>query len=267
MSGLPRSKGAVYSPIPSPSTDMKIPNQLFCSFFVVFVWKIYFDKKCIQINESQSSPQQCQFSRYIRPQKCTPIDLKYFVRFFPKLFEFASTLDRIKKGAILKTNFLGAPRWGHAAIVIDHPQTENGLTTLTVMTMNTSGISKETWYLSTTDSMSTIYTLTPFEGSRDCFLMKKKNQSSYKWSCKISGRNHRLYAINPKQMDDTTLTKIMNGIIKYNDTSAKLEYDKIGAISSAFSSCFTKSTSHYIKQKLHPTIEKNVIQLHQVYIS
>jgi len=274
LSGLPRSKGAVYSPLPSPSTDMKIPKQLFCSFFVVFVWKIYFDKKCSQITNSnpniQSSPPQCQFSRYIRPQKCTPIDLKYFVRFFPQLFEFASTLDTIKKGAILKTNFLGAPRWGHAAIVIDNPCTKDKLTTLKVMTMNTSGISTETWYLSTTDTISTIYTLKQFTQHKNCFFMTEKSQPpqyTYTWGCKITGRNHRLYAINPKQMDDTTFTKILNGIVKYNATGTKLEYDTIGAISSAFSACFTKSTSHYIKQKLHPTIEKNVIQLHQVYIS
>jgi len=88
---------------------------MFCSSFTVAVWMKYLQQRYQQkqkMTTSQANNIQ-QFITNIDPMNCTPMDLKYFVNYFPELFAFAGDMTQIKTGAILKCNFFGAPRYGH----------------------------------------------------------------------------------------------------------------------------------------------------------
>jgi hypothetical protein len=58
----------------------------------------------------------------LNPQQCTPQDLKLIPTYFREFYEFTSDISKIKTGAILKTNFFGAPAYGHVVLCLSPPR-------------------------------------------------------------------------------------------------------------------------------------------------
>jgi len=130
-------------------------QSLFCSYLVIRIWKDYLTQHGKLYPEKNKDIDS--FLDNIDPIHCTPMDLKYFVSFFPSLFAFCTDLSQIRPGAIIKTNFDGAPRWGHAVMVM-----KNNKTHIEVITMTQDGTcTEQDWHWGETNGPLRIYIINP----------------------------------------------------------------------------------------------------------
>lgn len=201
-----------------------------------------------------------RFIQMVEPMNCTPTDLKYFIRYFPNLFEFSESLADIRRGAILKTNFMGPPRYGHAMIALsDSTLFKDSETDLMFSKVEVGSFAK---------GFQKFEMLFPiYAGNYD------KNVTSLSMSTYIipnyverHGFFH-MYVMNPNK----NLMKIMRGhwnktLTKVNRTT--MSYSKTGAVSSAFKPCFRDRELFlsYLRQRITGQIAKNARTFRHYYI-
>ena len=90
-------------------------SGLFCSEFVASVVQ-----NLVRYWMKTQSMSPVQYT--LNPQQCTPQDLKMIPTYFREFYEFTNDISKIKTGAILKTNFFGAPAYGHVVLCLSPPR-------------------------------------------------------------------------------------------------------------------------------------------------
>ena len=261
------------------ATDMIIQKkrELFCSSLVVLIWYTYF--QYTSFVQQQQQKQRQKFVRGIRPISCTPQDLKYFVDYFPHLFTFVTNIQDIKIGCILKTNFWGAPHYGHTMLVISKPENKTPMlpkqklqkllsspqqqqkTKLLPKSLPSSQLESKYTYI----SFDVLHMMSSGIAQRRIVLSVDENGACHEQI--FPGHVYytgslRLYALNPiKDVD----VKRFQSIVSKMNLSSNITYSTSKAIASAFFPCYSYSYRSFFKIPFFHDFEKHVIKRKCLY--
>ena len=192
------------------------------------------------------------FINHVVPENCTPLDLKYFPVFFPGLFTFATRLHDIKRGCIIKTNFYGAPRWGHAMLV-----TSDGVFYTIIRKNNDRYLCLSFNVVTMTGNGECIFQIfsvvqEKMDDMKDYSSFKHRFETTVKNEFEKVDPKKRVFLMNPTEEVDKK--KFSDSISPYSNE--KLQYDTYKAVTSAFQSCTKKaSMSSYITGSYKSQIE------------
>lgn len=261
-------------------------EAMFCSSFVVGFWKtliqdmLYNKQKQLSFHKDDEASGQAQQTRQIiisnthnrlneyqkadmesfiekiDPMNCTPTDLKYFVRYFPHLFEFSPSFADIKRGAILKTNFLGPPRYGHAMIALsDSALLKDKETGMMFSKVRVGSFGR---------GFHEFYMLFPVNRNTEKNYRQIKNlmQNYVDRNFVRRDGSFHMYVLNPK----TEISLALLNTTKKKARQTARSYSTIGAAASAFHSCFRdRQFFSYARQRATGQIARNRLMFRHYY--
>jgi hypothetical protein len=180
------------------------------------------------------------------PENCTPKDVKLLPFYFPHIWTFEKDIRKVKIGSIIKTNFLGAPIYGHAALVTSNPRIirYNGTVFCHIQTtVNEGSGGSQCWYIEIEhhqdmDNVPTVQMDNTFLRLTRAYNLKPL----------------KIFILNP--IENVNAIKLDRIYRQYEQN----EYSTLNAIRSAFKKCFTvEPLSEPYDTNIHATYPKSVL--------